>query len=93
VDLDSHTDMFRHEPRLCIRVNVLSVVSQALPCKYQKCFLFCSAKRVISLFHGLVLVLLKLCLESVLSHQDTFSYVCDELTFKSQRRNFTPLTK
>jgi hypothetical protein len=28
-----------------------------------------------------------------LNHPDIFCYVCGELTFKSQRRNFTPLIK
>jgi len=28
-----------------------------------------------------------------LIHSDTFCYVCGELTFKSQRRNCTPLIK
>jgi hypothetical protein len=28
-----------------------------------------------------------------LNHADTFCFMCGELTFKSQRRNFTPLTK
>jgi hypothetical protein len=65
VQADSCTDMFRHEPRLRIRVTVLSVVSQALPCKHHKCFLFCSVKCVTSLCHSLVFVLLPLCLESV----------------------------
>jgi hypothetical protein len=65
VQADSCTEMFRHEPSLCIRVTVLSVVSQALPCKHQKCFLFCSVKCVTSLCHSLVSVLLPLCLESV----------------------------
>jgi hypothetical protein len=62
---DLYTDMFRHEPRLCIRVTVLSVVSQVLPCKHHKCFLFCSVKCVTSLCHSLVFVLLPLYLESV----------------------------
>jgi hypothetical protein len=44
VQADSCTDMFRHDPRLCIRATVLPVVSQALPCKHQKCFLFCSVQ-------------------------------------------------
>jgi hypothetical protein len=65
VQADSRTDMFGYEPRLCIRVTVLSVVSQALPSEHQKCFLFCSVKCVTSLCHSLVFVLLPLCLESV----------------------------
>jgi hypothetical protein len=65
VQADSCTDMFRHEPSLCIRVTILSVVSQALPCKHQKCFLFCSVKCFTSLRQSLVFVLLPLCLESV----------------------------
>jgi hypothetical protein len=65
VQADSCTDMFRHEPRLCIRVTVLSDVSQALPCKHQECILFCSVKCVTSLYNSLVFVLLPLCLESV----------------------------
>jgi hypothetical protein len=65
VQADSCSDMFRHEPRPCIRVTVLSVVSQALPCKHHKCFLFCSVKCVTSLCHSLVFVLLPLCPESV----------------------------
>jgi hypothetical protein len=93
VQADLCTDMFRYEPRLCIRVTVLSVVSKALPCKQQKCFLFCSVKCVTSLCHSLVSVLLPLCLKKCLNHPDTFCYVCGELTFKSQRRNFTPLIK
>ena len=28
-----------------------------------------------------------------LNHPDTFFYVCDEVTFKSQKPNFTPLIK
>ena len=28
-----------------------------------------------------------------LNHPDTFCYVCGEMTYKSQRRNFTPLIK
>jgi hypothetical protein len=28
-----------------------------------------------------------------LNHPDTFCFMCGELTFKSQRRNFTPLIK
>jgi hypothetical protein len=62
VQADSCTDMFRHEAHLYMRVTVLSVVSQALPCKHQKCFLFCSVKCVTSLCHSLVLLLLPLCL-------------------------------
>jgi hypothetical protein len=60
VQADSCTNMFRHEPRLCTRVTVLSVVSQALPCKHQKCFLFCSLTCVTSLCHSLLFVLLPL---------------------------------
>jgi hypothetical protein len=89
VQADSCTNIFRHEPRLCIRVTVLSVVSHALPCKHQKCFLFCSVKCVTSLCHSLVFVLLPLMPQKCLNHPDTFCCICGELTFKSQRRNFT----
>ena len=34
-----------------------------------------------------VLIIQRTCVR----HPDNFCYVCDELTFKSQRRNFTPL--
>jgi hypothetical protein len=65
VQAGSGTDVFRHESLLSIRVIVLSIVSQALPCKHHKCFLFCSVNYVKSLCHSLVFVLPPLCLESV----------------------------
>jgi hypothetical protein len=64
VQADLCTDMFTHEPPLFIRVTLLSVVSQALPCKRHKCFQFCYVKCVTSLCHSFVSVLLPLCLES-----------------------------
>jgi hypothetical protein len=70
-------------------VTVLSVVSQALPCEHQKCFLFCSVKCVTSLCHSIASIMPRKCL----NHPDTFCYVCGELTFKSQRQNFTLLIK
>jgi hypothetical protein len=91
VPADSCTDMFRLEAHLYMRVTVLSVVSQALPCKHQKCFLFYKVCYILVSLFGVCIA--SIMTQKCLNQPDTFCYVCCELTFKYQRRNFTSLIK